>query len=402
MFEDDAAVLRTALEAVSKDYKRQEMKRTLLGGGPSDGAVATLVTAIERCNAYRAIAGKVLFSGGSGPVIDAHGLAVRLFDKGVHFTDDVEGAVSWLMRLMTTRETTGLLKAAFWGLRVDHDVSLAQSARLTPFDALSDSYMKRKILDRANPCYDGSQWLLQTYYNRPTAALVETLQEFPYIRSDAAAFGVMNNAICRIDEISILLQACCIGHPVAIACWFEYADKELEWAEWENSLTWLLPEINPSVKLAIPVDCDRIVASINSYGRLEGEQRSRLLRSMERFRLSQSRKQEIDRVLDLALAFEIALSDQGDNAPPSWKVSVRTAQLVGGPVALRSQNRQSIASLYELRNQATHGGSLKPRGGKIVDAILQGAFALYVSAIGKLLDLGTKPDWKIVELEPPG
>ncbi|MDA9488845.1 hypothetical protein XI08_06395 [Bradyrhizobium sp. CCBAU 11361] len=121
---------------------------------------------------------------------------------------------------------------------------------------------------------------------------------------------------------------------------------------------------------------------------------------MERFRLSQSRKQPIDRVLDLALSFEIALSDQGDNAPPSWKVSVRTAQLVGGPVDVRSSNRQAIASLYELRNQATHGGSLKPRGGKTVDAILQDSFDLYVSTIGKLLDLGSKPDWKTVELEP--
>jgi hypothetical protein len=110
----------------------------------------------------------------------------------------------------------------------------------------------------------------------------------------------------------------------------------------------------------------------------------------------------IDRVLDLALAFEIALSDQGDNAPPSWKVSVRSVQLVGGHVAVRSQNRQAIAELYELRNQATHGGSLKPRGGKAVEAILQDGFALYVAAIGKLLDLRTKPDWKTVELEPLG
>ncbi|KWV60491.1 hypothetical protein AS156_29375 [Bradyrhizobium macuxiense] len=69
---------------------------------------------------------------------------------------------------------------------------------------------------------------------------------------------------------------------------------------------------------------------------------------------------------------------------------------------MRSQNRQAIASLYELRNQATHGGSLKPRGKKTVEAILQDGFALYVSAIGKLLDLGSKPDWKTVELEPLG
>lgn len=400
MFEGDAAVLRTALEAVSKNYKRQETKPTLLGGGPSAGAVAALVAAIERCDVYRAIAGKVLFSGGSGPVIDAHGLAVRLFDRGVHLADDVDGAISWLMRLMTTRRTTGLFKAAFWGLRIDRDVSLARAAQLIPFDSLPDSFMKGRILDRAQSCYDGSQWLLQTYYDRPTAAFVEKLLDFPYIRGDAAAFEIMNGAMRKFDELSILLQASCIGTPVAVACWFEYADRELEWAEWENSLTWLLPEIHPSVKLVVPVDGDLVTTRIERYLGLDGDHRSRLHRSMERFRLSQSRKQQIDRILDLALAFEIALSEQGDNAPPSWKVSARSAQLVGGPVAVRAQNRQAIASLYELRNQATHGGSLRPRGGKAVEAILQDGFALYVSAIGRLLDLGSKPDWKTVELEP--
>ncbi|KWV60490.1 hypothetical protein AS156_29370 [Bradyrhizobium macuxiense] len=217
MFDDDVRALRTALEGVSKDYKQQDPQPTLLGGGPSAGAVAKLEATIERCHAYRAIAGKVLFSGGSGPIIDSHGLAVRLFDKGVHLADDVEGAVSWLMRLMTTRETTGLFKAAFWGLPVDGDVPLARQTRLMSFDALSDSHMKRIILDRAHPCYDGSQWLLQTYYDRPTAAFVETLPGFPYIRGDAAAFEVMNGAMWKVDELSILLQATCVGNPVAVA-----------------------------------------------------------------------------------------------------------------------------------------------------------------------------------------
>lgn len=36
----------------------------------------------------------------------------------------------------------------------------------------------------------------------------------------------------------------------------------------------------------------------------------------------------------LAFTWE-ALSDRGDNAPPSWKVSVRLAQLIGGPLATR-------------------------------------------------------------------
>lgn len=97
---------------------------------------------------------------------------------------------------------------------------------------------------------------------------------------------------------------------------------------------------------------------------------------MERFRLSQSRQQSVDRVLDLALAFEIAISDRGDNAPPSWKVSVRLAQLIGGPLATRQQNRDGVAVLYDLRKQATHGGSLMAKHKKPIDQVLEESFGL--------------------------
>jgi hypothetical protein len=61
---------------------------------------------------------------------------------------------------------------------------------------------------------------------------------------------------------------------------------------------------------------------------------------MNRFTLSQCRHQTIDRILDLALAFEIAVSGgDGDSAPPGWKVSVRSAQLIGGALKARQSNR---------------------------------------------------------------
>jgi len=122
---------------------------------------------------------------------------------------------------------------------------------------------------------------------------------------------------------------------------------------------------------------------------------------MERFRLSQSRREDIDRVLDLALAFEIAVSEKGDNAPPSWKVSVRAAQVIGGPLETRKQIRGDIGALYELRNQATHGGTVRTKSSKIsVDKVLQESCELYVALMKQLLSLRDKPDWKSLELGP--
>jgi hypothetical protein len=164
MHEGDKAILKAALQKASIDYQQQTPRPTI-ASGPSKQIVDKLAAAFEHCDTYKAVAGKVLFSGGSGPIIDAFGLASRLFSKGLHFADDIDGAVDWVIRLMTTQVTTGRFKAAFWGLRVDGEASLSPRSRLMPFDALTESYMKRRIVERAGRCYDGSQWMTQSYFD---------------------------------------------------------------------------------------------------------------------------------------------------------------------------------------------------------------------------------------------
>ena len=127
---------------------------------------------------------------------------------------------------------------------------------------------------------------------------------------------------------------------------------------------------------------------------------------MNRFTLSQCRHQLIDRILDLALAFEIAVSEEGDNAPPSWKVSVRSTQLIGGTLRERQENRTNIGALYELRNKATHGGELssklhlKSNTKKTVEQVLKDCSGLYVILMRIMLSLRRKPEWRSLELEP--
>jgi hypothetical protein len=63
---------------------------------------------------------------------------------------------------------------------------------------------------------------------------------------------------------------------------------------------------------------------------------------------------------DLTLASEIAVRGKGGGeAPPGWKVSVRSAQLIGGALEKRQANREKIGELNRIRNQAAHGGSLR-------------------------------------------
>lgn len=133
---DDRAILVGTLESAARTYEEVNPRPTLLGADPDSSVIGPIATAIASCAAYRAVAGHVIFSGGSGPVLGSHGLAVRLFSRGVRWGDDIPGAVDWLLRLPTTCEATGLFKAAIWGLGLDQEVALTHTSRLMPFAAL--------------------------------------------------------------------------------------------------------------------------------------------------------------------------------------------------------------------------------------------------------------------------
>jgi hypothetical protein len=190
------------------------------------------------------------------------------------------------------------------------------------------------------------------------------------------------------------------SRPLVFGYWFEYDDESLDIRSWQNTITWILPEVVPSVRGWSTVDSDRLQNHIAAYNALPDDLRSRLLRSMNRFTLSLSRHQMIDRAFDLALAFEIAVSGKGGGgAPPGWKVAVRATQLIGGGLGKRQVNRDKIDELYRIRNVAAHGGSLSDLSAKQQEAI-QSCPDIYKQLVRSFLRLGTVPDWNALELDP--
>ena len=174
----------------------------------------------------------------------------------------------------------------------------------------------------------------------------------------------------------------------------------LEYAEWENTFSWLLPEVHPRVERGPLVDSSQVRINVANFDALCPDRRADLLRSMDRFRLSQCRRKPIDRVLDLTLAFELAVSGaNGEFSPPSYKVSVRAAQAIGGMLPERQKHRASIAKLYTLRNQATHSGRLKPKAGKDPDDVIDACSVIYRKLMTRLLTIKAAPDWQAIELE---
>jgi len=397
---NDREILTAALESAARAYNAKNPRPTLIGSDPDRPIMEPLSEAVQRCAAYRTVAGHVLYTGGSGPVIDADWLAMNLFNKGVRWGSDIAGAVDWLLRVLATREANGFFKVAVWGFSIEEEMALSDSSRIMPFAALPDSYMKRRISERGKHLYDNSIWLSHTYFDIPRAAFIRDVPRFPYIGTDGAAFVQIAQLEQEARDLWEFVQAASIGHPLAVGWWFEYADQDLDLNDWQNTIGWILPEIHPRITFFLPTTGAAIKDDLSKYESLPVELRSDLLRSMNRFTLSQCRHQLIDRILDLALGFEIAVSGGGTQAPPSWKVSVRSAQLIGGELRVRQCNRHKINELYKLRNRATHGSTVKAGDRKKQEQIVLQCSEIYRSLIRSFLVLGQNPDWDSLELEP--
>jgi hypothetical protein len=268
-----------------------------------------------------------------------------------------------------------------------------------PFGQLPASRLKEWISDRAGKLWDGAVWAAQSYFDLPGAAIVRRVADFPYIRADEASFKAIAQLEEEVYETSVFLQGKLAGQPLTLAYWFEYDDEDLDLNSDENFVSWLLPEIVPSISSDVVVDAAMVQREVKALSAMPRDWRNDLTRSMERFTLSQCRHQTIDRVLDLTLAFEIAVSSKGDQAPQSWKVSVRAAQMIGGRLRDRQENRLKMVALYKLRNKGTHSSSLSGNQ-QSQGAVVTQAAALYRELLDSFWRHGGRTDWSAIELGP--
>ncbi len=405
--EDDRTILIAALKQAVEAYRQRYPIPTLLGPGPTSEMLDDLGKAIERCNSYQVVAGKVLFNGISGPIITSAFLAPRLFDRLGRWNaqnkseEDFVGAADWLIRILTTETTEGRFKVAVWGLSVDKDLTIARHSRIMPFDALANTDMKRRILDRAKVGRGDVVWLSQNYYGIPSVAVETVVKDFPFIGADGACFARIAELNMTTKKFWSFTQGATVGRPLAMCSWFDYSDQDFEISEWEKWADWLLPEMHPRITSLVSVQASAIKNNWKDYLVLPGEMRSDLLRSIDRFLLSQCRQHAIDQVLDLALAFEIAVGGgRGDNAPASWKVGVRSSQMIGGALAVRQTYREHLNGLYRFRSRATHGGRMDANERAQLEVIVNECSKIYVGLIQSFLRFRAKPDWREIELEP--
>lgn len=323
----------------------------------------------------------------------------QFYDEG-KWKDDVPRGADWLVRLLTTKKTEARFRVAVWGLSVAEKRTVEKNVRIMPFDDLPNSFTKTRIAERASKRSD-VVWLSTSFYGKPGIAVEMVVRDFPLISSDGACFAVVAELEARAKEFWSVIQATRVGRPLALCAWLDYTDRNFEIAEWEKWEHWILPEMHPHIVSSVAIGVSTIRSSWRSYMALPADMRPDLLRSIDRFVLSLYRRQAIDRVLDLVLAFEIAVGGgKGDNAPPSWKVAVRSSQMIGGALDVRQGLREKLNELYKMRSRATHGGRMKANERNKLNDAVERCSQIYLTLIDSFLRFKAKPDWNRIELEP--
>jgi hypothetical protein len=294
---------------------------------------------------------------------------------------------------------TGVYYAPVWGMTIDDEIEIANGVRVVAFDQLPNSFMKEKITYRATTIWNSTVWMSQLYYDMPAVAMIHRLHSVCYIGNPETFYKQILIAQNQIVEKLVLTQVAVVGEPLVAGGWFEWADSKLDFNRLEKSMFWHIPEVVPRIQRNMHVSPERI-SEISNPSIVKGQWKKVLLRSMHRFVLSQSRRNIPDRALDLVMAFEIAVGGgPGDNAPASWKVSMRTAQLIGGALDSRLDIRKTLSRLYQIRSQTAHGSDLRVSDANKISLMVTKSESIYGDMVRAALKLSSMPKWESLEMQ---
>lgn len=395
-------MLTPALQTALAAWAEWKKGKSLLQQYPIGAEILDpLATAIEACDVYKNTAGRAIFSGNSGVVVHGSTLAAQLLYRAEpEFRMGISGAIDWFKKVLSTTSATGIYSVAIWGMKIDSAVEIADGCLVQSYETAPDLPITRRIKDLARRGWDGAVWYSARFYDVPGTIMTRTVKNFPYLGRPDLSFKELDRLDGDAKALLAFLQASVTANSLVGASWFSYEDDDLDFNSHENRLSWCVPEVEPIVREHVPVNAERLAAASAALARLSDDCRGKLRGSADRYVLSQCRHQRIDRILDLAVAFEIMTGGKGDNAPPGWKVPVRSAQLIGGALDSRRKIREALNSLYKLRNVGSHGGSLKAAEAVEQDVILAECSSIYRFLVGSVLELGVSPDWSVLELEP--
>lgn len=337
------------------------------------------------------------------PMFVAPKLIKKAFGAG-----NSEVAVTWLEKVLATKQATGFSIMAVWGVRVDRAVQMGNRVSLVPIGELPDSYQKRWILEK--------DWLRSqldlmpvSIVEAPTAALlVETVIDPLFVDGPTdKPVDVWRSNRELLDDARLALSMLGPCAPLQACSWFNFKDPDIDDAQLGASRSSSHIEIMP-IRIAQPEALDAELASslVGRYLSLEGSVKQRLRVALDRLNQGLRRFRPGDQAMEISIALETLLADGGTEN--TYKIGLRAALLLGGDTATRQENRAIVGGAYVMRSALVHSGTVSteikvPRLGKIpADEVAKRAAKICAEVIQGIIKRGHIPEWFEFELQPHG
>lgn len=146
--------------------------------------------------------------------------------------------------------------------------------------------------------------------------------------------------------------------------------------------------------VAFPVEAAKVKHAFNALASFSNVES--LARSIDRLGRSRLARSDVDRVIDLGMAAEIALMHDmsPSNTEISHKISSRAAWLLGSEPSDRAAIFNGMRELYNARSTAVHSGKLSAKSRLEIES----ADRLVSRALLAILEHGSFPNWNALTL----
>ncbi len=241
-----------------------------------------------------------------------------------------------------------------WGLHPDRPIQLSDELTLTPLTNLRPSSARNTLLeaDSVKPAL--------TQQPRPRAAIVHKFVHRPlYFRDGETAAPFTWDDKHFLSDLCLVLTLLKDSPVVRVAEWYQ-ADTSVPVVGIDSGWAGSFAEPRITQEIA-PQSYDEELARkiISGFLRLSPLDRRRLTISLRRLNLAGLREMSSDIALELGIALEALLSEPGDPQDSiSYRLKMRAAILLGGPINQREQTARQVSQLYGLRSAAAHGADL--------------------------------------------
>lgn len=327
-------------------------------------------------------------------------LLVRLLE-----TQSAASAINWLEKVLKTESADGNYVTVLWNVQVAEEIQITSDIKLVPFSAVPMSGQKDCL---AKERFNRGAVPTPLDWQDPTAALIAPYKVSPFLVDPSTQEASHDDYLKIRTTINDVIEALTLVGPrvpVIASSWFNFNDPDLEAASLGVGQMRTGIEILPHWSAVQPVALDPVLAisTVAAYQALPPNTKAWVQIATMRLRQALSRHDPSDRAVELSIALETLMGDNG-NSEMTHKVCVRAVRLLGGPSDVRKRNFTVLKKTYDIRSKRVHQGKRAPdvigvRDEKLTtDQFMSVAADLCAELIRLVISRGGAPDWQVFDI----